>query len=195
MLSGRPFNGARKRRIDMRGKGRIDMRRKGMWIGLLTAVIALTALFTGKARATTAVGFTSTTMAMSRFGGVELFNQQVPLTGSTNIWLSWQKTIGASDVYVLNNTWPVGSDTGWHSHPGATWIIVTSGTITEYEGGDPTCKPTVYTQGMGFTDPGGDHIHIVRNEGPVPATAVAFRVIAAGASARIDQPSPGNCPF
>jgi hypothetical protein len=49
---------------------------------------------------------------------------------------------------------------------------VASGTVTAYEGDDPTCTPLVYTQGMGFVDSGGDHVHVIRNEG-----------------------APGNCSF
>jgi hypothetical protein len=48
-------------------------------------------------------------------------------------------------------------------------------TITHYDGGDPSCKPHVYTAGMTFVDRGGTHVHIVRNEGDVEAQVVAFR--------------------
>jgi hypothetical protein len=58
-----------------------------------------------------------------------------------------------------------GGTTGWHTHPGHSLIIVTAGAVTAYEGNDPSCKPTVYTVGMGFVDPGGGHVHNIRNEG------------------------------
>ena len=74
-------------------------------------------------------------------------------------------------------------------------VIVTSGAITVYEGNDSTCKPTVYTQGMGLVDAGGDHVHIIRNEGSVPATAMAVQLLPAGAARRIDVDNPGTCPF
>jgi hypothetical protein len=48
---------------------------------------------------------------------------------------------------------------------------------------------------MGFVDPGGDHVHIVRNEGEVVAQTIAVQLIPAGATRRIDVPAPGNCPF
>jgi hypothetical protein len=57
---------------------------------------------------------------------------------------------------VQNNVWQPGGTTGWHTHPGHSLIIVTAGTVTAYEGNDPDCTPHVYTQGMGFVDPGGD---------------------------------------
>jgi hypothetical protein len=67
--------------------------------------------------------------------------------------------------------------------------------VTAYEGDDPECKASVYTQGMGFVDPGGNHVHIIRNEGTVEARTIAVQLIPADAMRRIDVQSPGNCPF
>ena len=171
------------------------MRRKLTFCMMLSTSIIGVAFCAERALATPAVGFAGTTMALGRFGGIEIFNQMVPRDGSGNIWLAWQKTIGSSDIYVQSNVWDPGGDTGWHSHPGASLIIVTSGAITVYEGNDSTCKPTVYTQGMGLVDAGGDHVHIIRNEGSVPATAMAVQLLPAGAARRIDVDNPGTCPF
>ena len=52
-------------------------------------------------------------------------------------------------VYIQSNTWAAAQpgqtvpNTGWHSHPGHSLIIVTSGTLTDYEADDPTCTPHV----------------------------------------------------
>ena len=67
--------------------------------------------------------------------------------------------------------------------------------MTAYEGDDRRCRPTVYTPGMGFVDPGGDHVHNLRNEGTVVAKTTAIQLIPADAARRIDAESPGNCPF
>jgi hypothetical protein len=48
-------------------------------------------------------------------------------------------------------------------------IIVTAGAVTACEADDPACKSRVYTQGMGFVNPGGTHVHVSRSEGPVQA--------------------------
>jgi hypothetical protein len=48
---------------------------------------------------------------------------------------------------------------------------------------------------MGFVDPGGDHVHIIRNEGTVEARTIALQLIPANAMRRIDVASPGKCPF
>jgi hypothetical protein len=48
---------------------------------------------------------------------------------------------------------------------------------------------------MGFVDPGGDHVHILRNEGQVEAKTIAVQFIPADAVRRIDVVDPGNCHF
>lgn len=169
------------------------MRRKLTWVVLLSAVIVVTALYARKALATPSSGFVGTTLAVGRFGEIDVFNRLIPKGG--DVWLSLQKTKGLSDVYVQSNVWQPGGSTGWHTHPGHSLIVVTAGTVTAYEGNDPTCKPAVYTQGMGFVDAGGDHVHLLRNEGTVAASTIAVQLIPAGAARRIDAADPGNCHF
>lgn len=170
------------------------MRRKLTWLVLLTAAIMVTVLYHARnVMATPSSGFAATTLALGRFGEIAVTNKLLLSPG--HVWRSSQKTNGLSDVYVQSNVWDPGGTTGWHTHPGHSLIIVTAGTVTAYEGDDPDCKPTVYTQGMGFVDPGGGHVHILRNEGTVPATTIAIQLIPAGATRRIDVPGPGNCPF
>jgi hypothetical protein len=175
------------------------MRKKLAVVALLAAVTVGAVLYVGNALATPASGFAGATLAVGRFGEIDVFNQIVmhsQLTPRNNsLWLAMQKTKGMSDVYVQSNTWQPGGSTGWHTHPGHSLIIVTAGTVTAYEGDDRDCKPTVYTAGMGFVDPGGDHVHIIRNETGAPAGTIAVQLIPAGAVRRIDVPAPGNCPF
>jgi hypothetical protein len=171
------------------------MRRKLVWF-VLSAGMMVTALFHARpAMATPPSGFTSTTIAKGQFGEIKVFNQFIPPKNNGNLWLSLQTTKGLSDGSVLNNVWQPGGSTGWHTHLGHTLIIVTAGTVTQYQGDDPTCTPTVYTAGMAFVDQGGDHVHIVRNEGTVEAQVIAVRLIPAGQPGRIDAPDPGNCHF
>ena len=171
------------------------MRRKLVWFGL-SAGMMVTALFYARpAMATDAVGFTSTTIAKGQFDEFQVLNQFIGPKDVSTLWLSLEKTKGLSDGYVLNNVWQPGGTTGWHTHLGHTLIIVTAGTVTQYQAHDPTCTPAVYTAGMTFVDLGGDHVHIVRNEGTVQAQVVAIRLIPAGQPGRIDAPDPGNCHF
>ncbi len=177
------------------------MRRKLTWVVLLNAAIAVTAIYTRNARATPSSGFAATTLAVGRFGEIDVFNQLIPERGARfekhnrNVWRSWQKTKGSSDVYVQSNVWAPGGSSGWHTHPGHSLIIVTAGTVTAYQGDDPGCKPTVYTEGMGFVDAGGDDVHLLRNETGVEARTIAVQLIPADAGRRIDAEDPGHCPF
>jgi hypothetical protein len=171
------------------------MRRKLVWF-VLSAGMMVTALFHATpAMATDPAGFTSTTIAKGQFDEFEVFNKFIGPKDVGKFWLSLQKTKGLSDGYVLSNVWQPGGTTGWHTHLSHTLIIVTAGTVTQYQAHDPTCTPAVYTAGMTFVDLGGDHVHIVRNEGAVEAQVIAVRLIPAGQPGRIDSPNPGNCPF
>ena len=183
------------------------MKRKLGWLALFSAVIVVTVLYySGNGWATPANGFAATTLAKGTFGDIDVFNHAIlanPIPSShegheerhkRNVWLSSQKTKGSSDLYVQSNVWQPGGSTGWHSHPGHSLIIVTAGTVTDYESDDPECKPHVYTQGMGLVDSGGDHVHLIRNEGDVPAQTVAVQLIPAGATRRIDAAAPASCP-
>lgn len=123
------------------------------------------------------------------------FSAAQPANHIPNVSLSSPSTAAISELYVQNNVWQPGGSTGWHTHPGQSLIIVTEGTVTGYEADDPKCKPHAYTRGMGFSDPGGDHVHILRNEGNVVAKTVAIQVIPPAAMLRIEAEDPGNCHF
>lgn len=176
------------------------MRRKLTWVMGLSGALMVMPHYARPVLATPAVGFVGTTLAVGRFGEIKVFNHLIPpdfwkSRHQSDIWLSWQKTEGSSDVYVQSNVWAPGGSTGWHTHPGHSLIIVTAGTVTAYEGDDRRCRPQVYTQGMGFVDPGGDHVHNLRNEGSVEARTIAVQLIPADATRRIDAADPGHCTF
>jgi quercetin dioxygenase-like cupin family protein len=175
------------------------MRRRLICLGLFSAAIAATAVYPPRSvLATTPEGYKSTLLAVGRFGEIDvssLFPPGPRAEGSEQLWLSMQQTKGSSEVYVQSNVWAPGGSTGWHSHPGHSLIIVTAGTVTDYEGHDPNCKPHVYKTGMGFVDPGGDHVHILRNEGVVEAQTIAVQLIPTGQQRRIEVADPGNCHF
>lgn len=177
------------------------MRRKRTCLVMFSAAIVITPFYhAGDAWATPAVGFSATTLVKGTFGEIHGFNKSIFPNSSADerrakAWLSLQKTVGLSDLYVQSNVWQPRGSTGWHTHPGQSLIIVTKGRVTDYHGNDPDCKPHVYTEDTTFVDPGGDHVHIIRNEGDVVAKTTAVQLIPAGAALRIDVADPGNCPF
>lgn len=65
------------------------------------------------------------------------------------------------EIAVRKFTYPPGSHTGWHKHPGPVFIQVVVGTVTFYEA--PDCTPITVVAGQGYVDL-GEHAHIGRNE-------------------------------
>jgi quercetin dioxygenase-like cupin family protein len=112
----------------------------------------------------------------------------------SDFWKARIKTKGSSDLHVLENTIAPGGTFGWHRHPGPSLVIVKAGTATFYLAADRTCRPHVVLAGSGFVDQGHD-VHVVRNEGSVDLVTVVVSLVPAGFGRRIDEPSPGNCPF
>ena len=85
------------------------------------------------AQATTPSGVTSTTLGQISLGpyhqtsaGFKLFTKD------------------PTDTVVTTTTITPGGSTGWHSHPGPAFIVVTQGTLTIYDGDDPACTPHPY---------------------------------------------------
>lgn len=172
------------------------MRRFVFLVPTLAVVLAgLSAVYVSGTLATPPSGVTSTPIAKGRFGDIDLTTKtDVDPSAATDFWQARINTKGPSDLEILQNTIVPGGSFGWHSHPGPSLVIVKSGTLTAYLADDPTCTPHVVPAGSGFMDSGGD-VHLVRNEGSVDLVVIVSSLIPAGATRRIDQPSPGNCPF
>lgn len=56
------------------------------------------------------------------------------------------------DVATQVVTFAPGGYSGWHTHPGPVFFTVTQGTLTVYEGDDPTCSPHVFIAGTGAVE-------------------------------------------
>ena len=176
------------------------MRRKLMSVLVVGGIGAAAAAYSGNVMATPALGFTSTSLAVGRLAEFDVMHKVVwndpdPANSKKLVWHSTQATKGDSDLYVQSNVWIPGGTSGWHTHPGHSLITVTTGAVAAYEGDDPTCTPTVYTAGMTFVDEGGDHVHVLRNEGAVEARTITVQLLPAGATRRIDAAGNPACPF
>ena len=164
-----------------------EMLRKLKWVLILGIVLAVATSAT--VLATPGSMTTTNIVSLGQFDEIDI---------KTNEALPHQvrvKTKGPSDVYVVSNTFAPGGHSGWHTHAGPSLITVQSGTITAYDGDDPSCTPQVYEAGTGFIDSGDGHLHLLRNEGSIDAVTIAVQILPAGANRRIDAPSPGNCAF
>jgi quercetin dioxygenase-like cupin family protein len=164
---------------------------KTRWlVALLVGAVAVAA-YSGTVLATPQSGFTGTTLAKATLARLDTHVHTVP-----GDWQAILKTKGSSDLYVQSNVWAPGGSTGWHTHPGPSLVVVTAGTLTVYDGDDPSCTPHVYSVGgdNSFVDVGGGDVHLIRNEGAVEARTIAVQFVPAGATRRIDAPAPDACP-
>jgi quercetin dioxygenase-like cupin family protein len=133
-------------------------------------------------------GVTTEILSVCNFGKLDIFAETALVPGSEHpVWRAFLNTNHATDVYVVRVTFPPGGSTGWHRHPGPSLITVVSGTLVVY---DKDCNGTVYPAGSCFID-NAHHLHLVRNEGSVPAVDIATQLVPAGFPRRQEAGNPG----
>ena len=101
----------------------------------------------------------------------------------------------ACDTAYQQLTIAPGGHTGWHTHPGPTFVAVAQGEGTLYHAMSG-CMSVKYATGAGFMQPPTE-VHNMRNEGSTPLVLWAFYALPPGtsnAAIRIDQPQPAECP-
>jgi hypothetical protein len=141
-----------------------------------------------------AVSPTSKLLARSTFSDPN--DQNFDIKRITDDWHIQIKSKPAFDLAVQTITFPPGSASGWHTHPGPVFIQVMSGTMTFYQSDDPTCSAQVRTAGEGFLDL-GEHPHIAVNQ----TTETAVNVVTYFAPPGLVGPlkfmatEPPNCSF
>lgn len=117
--------------------------------------------------AVTAYAVTSVRLALGTIPSSELFN-------------------GPADIAISQITMQPGEVIPWHYHPGRTYVIVKSGTITEDNG----CGGSeVFTAGQALEEP-IPRVHQVRNTGTVPAELFATIIVPAGQPRTINTAGP-----
>ena len=204
----RRFVIARKALPSKEGHSKAGRAMRKRWIGALVLAVAAVAAYAGSVRGTVRATpatpppcFSSETLSKATFGRISLHVQ----TQDPQFWNAVVQTEGDSDLFVQRVSWNPGvpacsgltPSSGWHMHPGPSFINVTEGSVTVYRGDDPACTPHVFTAGTvnnSFMEIAGV-VHIVRNETDAPAKTIAVQLIPKGADRRQDAPDPGNCHF
>jgi hypothetical protein len=102
------------------------------------------------------------------------------------------------EIAVQQVTIPPGGSSGWHTHPGATFVAVAQGQGTLYHAGaaGTPCTAHAYAPGGGFYQSFKD-AHVLRNEGTTNLVTYATYILPPGTpntAIRTDQPQPANCP-
>jgi quercetin dioxygenase-like cupin family protein len=100
------------------------------------------------------------------------------------------KVTGPVDVAVARLTFQPGEATGWHSHPGVTLVAVKSGTVTRYLADG--CRRESFQHGQGFVEQ-PNVVHMVRNNGKVPAETIVTFLVPVGAPPLTPEPAPAHC--
>ena len=127
--------------------------------------------------------------------GRRVITRRVRITYQTVTPLMSCGTATACDTAYQQLTIPPGGYTGWHTHPGPTFVAVAQGEGSLYHG-MAGCPVTKYGIGAGFMQPPTE-VHNMRNEGTSPLVLWAFYALPPGtsnAAIRVDQPQPTECP-
>ncbi len=99
-----------------------------------------------------------------------------------------------ADLIVVEATVPPGASFGWHAHPSAVAVAITSGTLTLYDRNDASCTPKRFSRGQGFVEK-RNHVHLARNEGTTPVTLFAtYLGVPHGGNPNVPAQGPANCP-
>ena len=155
---------------------------KRMVAGVLV-VCAMSTLILRVARATPPFGVFSNII----LAGPIPFDE-ITAVNHTPGYTSVVKTTGESDTYVQDLTIAPGGYSGWHSHPGHSFVMVRSGTASFYQADDPA-TPQVYPAGTGFVEEPWV-VHNAVNEGDTNLELFVFYLLPKGAPRRIDEPAP-----
>jgi hypothetical protein len=100
------------------------------------------------------------------------------------------------DTAFQQGTLQPGGTTGWHTHPGPTFVAFTQGDGTVYHVTGSTCTPMKVAAGSGFTQMPTER-HVLRNDGSQPIVVYTLYLLPHGTpntGIRVDQPQPTECP-
>jgi quercetin dioxygenase-like cupin family protein len=145
----------------------------------ITGLVAL-AIVTGSASATAPAG--TTTELVTRVTITDSYTAHV---GDIKVKLN-----GPVDVAVVHVTFQPGGTLGWHSHTGATFVAVKSGTVTRVNADG--CESGSFNAGQGFAEE-PTLVHVAVNKSSEPAETYVTFIVPVGAPLRIDEPAPPNC--
>ena len=100
------------------------------------------------------------------------------------------------DTAFQQATVPPGGSSGWHTHPGATFVGIGQGEITYYHTTGGACHSEKVSAGSGFGQMPTE-VHLGRNESSSSLVIYTLYVLPTGTpntGIRIDQPQPPGCP-
>jgi hypothetical protein len=174
----------------LKGGDCMNIRKSRLAYAALAGIVAA-GVGVGQVQATPST-VTSTVLAQSVIKPIAVWGHGKTAAGRP--WAALLATYGMTDGYVVDNKFGRGQSTGWHMHPGPSLIFVVKGTVTNYESGVRDCEGKSYSAGSTLVDAGGTDVHMLRNNGRVPAETIAVQFIPSGQPRRVDVVTePANC--
>jgi mannose-6-phosphate isomerase-like protein (cupin superfamily) len=139
-------------------------------------------------------GTTTVTRTVKVRVGKKTVTKRVSFTVATVKPLMSCGAAAACDLAFQQLTISPGGYTGWHTHPGPTFVAVAQGDGTLYQDA-AGCPSSKYGPNSGFFQPSSE-IHNFRNEGSTALTVYAFYMLPSGTAntaIRTDQAQPTGC--
>ncbi len=106
--------------------------------------------------------------------------------GTTDAPISIVSAGGPTTLYVQSLTLKPAASSGWHTHPGPEYSVVTDGVVILQTADDCAGRP--FSDGQAVFIPGGVP-HRVANQGPDDASVVVTYTLPADLPVRGDSPS------
>jgi hypothetical protein len=106
------------------------------------------------------------------------------------------KAANPCDTAFQQGTLQPGGTTGWHTHPGPTFVAFAQGDGSVYHVSGSGCPAMKIGAGSGFTQMPTE-VHVLRNDGPLPIVVYTLYVLPHGTpntGIRVDEPQPAACP-
>jgi quercetin dioxygenase-like cupin family protein len=150
----------------------------------LFGLALLAGLVVGRAVATPPSGLSSTLLARGAGGEFGLHDK------SQKLKLHAKE---ATDVAVVGATLTAGGQTGWHTHPGPSLVVVKTGSLTMDEVENGACVSETFGPGRALVHP--EHLHNFRNTGTGTLEFYVVYLVPAGAAPLADftPPAPSAC--
>ena len=153
----------------------------------VTALLAASSLIAAPVAAAP-VGLSVVPVVNGHFGELSVLP-----TDKTGNWSMLLKTHADTDVGADQITLAGGGSTGWHSHPAAVFVTVTSGSVVWYDGTNRVCPGHHYGVGDSFMEGAGVIHNAVNASGSADAQFIAVRMNPTGVPFVAPEDKPTNC--
>lgn len=155
-------------------------RRIGILVGILGLVAGMATMFAGTVLATPGLNF-----GLAVLGSATLEPFRLHQPGFT------VRSKNATDVVIGELTIEVGGHTGWHTHPGPTFVTVAKGRVEVTILTENGCTKEVFGPGEGFPE-AGNEVHIARNVGEEQVVAYVTFLAVPTPDGEILDPTPAD---